>query len=315
MNRSEYIAALTGALRGKLAAGEIEDIVRDYNEFFEDGVMQGKTEEQVVVELGDPLEVAQQILSEEKFEPGREKAPEGESSFKQRFTQGAEKVADGAEDFAKKANSFTRRKLEEYEERRSRRAEEKAARRSSGPRPRSAAVHRERNGGCMLFLLKALFLIIVAPVAVLFLAACLTAFCIGGAGIVAAVCGFVALAILLPAVPFIAVLCAIFGLLFVIFFCVTAMMAVVWLAKAGAVFVRDLLFGRRIDDDYFDRAFRVSESAPSPNAGWHYGPAGESAGYAAYGPEPGEDADSADGDGSDTDTGSRDEQDGGEQNV
>ncbi len=137
MNRSEYIAALTGALRGKLAAGEIEDIVRDYNEFFEDGVMQGKTEEQVAVELGDPLEVAQQILSEEKFEPGRGKAPEGESSFKQRFTQGAEKVADGAEDFAKKANSFIRRKLEEYEERRSRRAEEKAARRSSGPRPRA----------------------------------------------------------------------------------------------------------------------------------------------------------------------------------
>ena len=37
MNRSEYIAQLTAALRGKLAFDEIEDIVRDYQEFFDEG--------------------------------------------------------------------------------------------------------------------------------------------------------------------------------------------------------------------------------------------------------------------------------------
>lgn len=45
MNRSEYIAQLTAALRGKLAFDEIEDIVRDYQEFFDEGVRQGKSEE------------------------------------------------------------------------------------------------------------------------------------------------------------------------------------------------------------------------------------------------------------------------------
>ena len=269
MNREEYIAALTGALRGKLAAGEIEDIVRDYMEFFEDGVMQGKSEEQVAVELGDPLEVAEQILSEEKYVPGSGKADE-DGGFKKRFTRGAEKVADGAESFAKKANRYTRRKLDEYSEYRSRKASERDARRSSRREPADRPLNRERNGGCMMFLLKLTFLIIIAPVAVLFLAGCFTGFILGVAGIIASICGFVALAIVLPVVPFIAVLCAIFGLLFVIFFCFTAMMAVVWLAKAVAVFVRDLLFGRRIDDDYFDRTFRVSESA-GRNEGWHFG--------------------------------------------
>ena len=50
MNRSEYIAQLTAALRGKLAFDEIEDIVRDYQEFFDEGVRQGKSEEQVIQE-------------------------------------------------------------------------------------------------------------------------------------------------------------------------------------------------------------------------------------------------------------------------
>lgn len=75
MNRSEYIAQLTAALRGKLAFDEIEDIVRDYQEFFDEGVRQGKSEEQVAAELGNPRDVAQQILSEERETPLRAQPP------------------------------------------------------------------------------------------------------------------------------------------------------------------------------------------------------------------------------------------------
>ena len=42
MNRSEYIAQLTAALRGKLAFDEIEDIVRDYQGFFDEGSPAGQ---------------------------------------------------------------------------------------------------------------------------------------------------------------------------------------------------------------------------------------------------------------------------------
>lgn len=69
MNRSEYIAQLTAALRGKLAVNEIEDIVRDYQEFFDEGVRQGKSEQQVAAELGNPRDVAEQILSDERLPP------------------------------------------------------------------------------------------------------------------------------------------------------------------------------------------------------------------------------------------------------
>lgn len=127
MNRSEYIAQLTAALRGKLAFDEIEDIVRDYQEFFDEGVRQGKSEEQVAAELGNPRDVAQQILSEERETPSSGTAS-SEGGFRDSFTRGAEKVADSADQFAKKANAFTRRKMEEHEQRKARRQEERASR-------------------------------------------------------------------------------------------------------------------------------------------------------------------------------------------
>ena len=261
MNRSEYIAQLTAALRGKLAFDEIEDIVRDYQEFFDEGVRQGKSEEQVASELGNPRDVAQQILSEERETPSAGTAS-GDGSFRDSFARGAGKVADSADQFAKKANAFTRRKMEEHEQRRARRQEERASRAAW----RDNGSYSGRSG-CLGTLIKLLAAVIAAPFALLFLFCCLTGVVLGVIGIVAAICGFVALGMVLPLIPFAAVACAVAGLIFVIFFCITAVIAVFWLLKAVLVFIRDLLFGRRIDDDYFDRAFWVSED---PHAGWHF---------------------------------------------
>ena len=246
MNRSEYIAQLTAALRGKLAFDEIEDIVRDYQEFFDEGVRQGKSEEQVAAELGNPRDVAQQILSEERETPSSGTAS-GEGGFRDSFTRGAEKVADSADQFAKKANAFTRRKMEEHEQRKARRQEERASRAVWEDSSRYS-----RRSGCLGALLKLAAAVIAAPFALAFLICCLVV---------------VVLGMVLPLIPFTAIACAVAGLIFVIFFCITAVIAVFWLLKAVLVFIRDLLFGRRIDDDYFDRAFRVSED---PNAGWHF---------------------------------------------
>ena len=261
MNRSEYIAQLTAALRGKLAFDEIEDIVRDYQEFFDEGVRQGKSEEQVAAELGNPRDVAQQILSEERETPSSGTAS-SEGGFRDSFTRGAEKVADSADQFAKKANAFTRRKMEEHEQRKARRQEERASRAVLEDSSRYS-----RRSGCLGALLKLAAAVIAAPFALAFLICCLVGVILGVAGVVAAICGFVVLGMVLPLIPFTAIACAVAGLIFVIFFCITAVIAVFWLLKAVLVFIRDLLFGRRIDDDYFDRAFRVSED---PNAGWHF---------------------------------------------
>ena len=264
MNRSEYIAALTAALRGKLASAEIEEIVRDYREFFDDGVAQGKSEEQVAQELGDPREVAEQILSEERDEPKGRTGGDG-SSFKDSFVRGAGKVADGADSFARKANDFTRRKMEEHQRRRARRQEERQY--------RAAEPAGSGLGGCLAALLKLALITLVVPVAAVFLAGCFAAVIFAFVGVVLGLTGFVVLGVLLPIVPLAAVFCAIFGLIFVVFFCITALMAALWLAKAIAVFARDLILGRRerYADDYYDREFRVSEDIDREHSGWHFG--------------------------------------------
>lgn len=261
MNRSEYIAQLTAALRGKLAVNEIEDIVRDYQEFFDEGVRQGKSEQQVAAELGNPRDVAEQILSDERAAPDSG-AASGDGSFRESFARGAGKVADSADQFAKKANAFTRRKMDEHEQRKARRQEERADR-AVRERPASGS----GRSGCLGALLKLLAVLIAAPFALAFLICCLTGVIMGLVGIIVSICGFVALGVILPLIPLPAVICAVAGLIFVIFFCFTAVIAVFWVIKAALVFVRDLFFGRRIDDEYFDRTFRVRED---PNAGWHF---------------------------------------------
>ena len=173
MNRSEYIAQLTAALRGKLAFDEIEDIVRDYQEFFDEGVRQGKSEEQVAAELGNPRDVAQQILSEERETPSSGTAS-SEGGFRDSFTRGAEKVADSADQFAKKANAFTRRKMEEHEQRKARRQEERASRAVWEDSSRYS-----RRSGCLGALLKLAAAVIAAPFALAFLICCLVGVILG----------------------------------------------------------------------------------------------------------------------------------------
>ena len=106
------------------------------------------------------------------------------------------KVADSADQFAKKANAFTRRKMEEHEQRKARRQEERASRAvwEDGSR-------YSRRSGCLGALLKLAAAVIAAPFALAFLICCLVGVILGVAGIVAAICGFVVLGMVLPLIP------------------------------------------------------------------------------------------------------------------
>ncbi|WRS27059.1 DUF1700 domain-containing protein [Oscillospiraceae bacterium MB08-C2-2] len=64
MNKLEYLNALERELQGKLPVNEIDDILRDYAEYFNDGTSQGIPEEQTAYRLGTPAEVARQIVAE-----------------------------------------------------------------------------------------------------------------------------------------------------------------------------------------------------------------------------------------------------------
>ena len=57
MTRQEYLSAIRKEL-SSLSESEVNDIVRDFDEHFEVGLSQGKTEHEISAELGDPVQVA-----------------------------------------------------------------------------------------------------------------------------------------------------------------------------------------------------------------------------------------------------------------
>ena len=79
MNKQEYLERLQECLKHKLPREEIEDIMRDYAEYFEEGRRQSQQDSQIAAKLGDPELVAQQLIeesqeqAEEKVHVGAEK--------------------------------------------------------------------------------------------------------------------------------------------------------------------------------------------------------------------------------------------------
>lgn len=69
MTRREYLDAIRGSLKG-MSSTELSDIIRDFEEHFEIGLSQGKSEHEVSAELGDPVAVAQTYLDPELADIG-----------------------------------------------------------------------------------------------------------------------------------------------------------------------------------------------------------------------------------------------------
>jgi len=62
MNSIEYIKRLEKGLR-KLKPIEREEYLQDYREHFQEGLRQGKTEDQISRDLGNPDKIAKLILA------------------------------------------------------------------------------------------------------------------------------------------------------------------------------------------------------------------------------------------------------------
>ncbi len=72
MNRSEFIAAMEAQLI-RLPKADRDDILNDYESHFANGIAEGKTEEEVSAQLGDPMELAAVYL--ENLPEGAKGAP------------------------------------------------------------------------------------------------------------------------------------------------------------------------------------------------------------------------------------------------
>ena len=64
MNKLEYLRTLESTLQTRLSQNEVNEIMRDYAEYFAEGARQGKTDEEIAANLGDPIEVARQVIAE-----------------------------------------------------------------------------------------------------------------------------------------------------------------------------------------------------------------------------------------------------------
>lgn len=97
MSRYEYLKTLESYLRLSLSRNEINDILRDYGEYFNEGENQGKSEWEIIAKLGDPKEVAQQIISESHKEDENEPI----TLFFTRITEALKCVAEAISNFVR----------------------------------------------------------------------------------------------------------------------------------------------------------------------------------------------------------------------
>lgn len=95
MNKSEFINRLEKALGGK-SWEEKKEIIYDYEEYFQNATSEGKTEIQIVEELGNPEEIALNYLNSQ---PNSEKESD-ENSNKSQFSKIINKFVNSALKFA-----------------------------------------------------------------------------------------------------------------------------------------------------------------------------------------------------------------------
>ena len=66
MDKNEFIEKLQRTLAGGLGSSQVAENVRFYREYIETEIRKGKTEEQVLAELGDPRLLAKRIIEANK---------------------------------------------------------------------------------------------------------------------------------------------------------------------------------------------------------------------------------------------------------
>lgn len=93
MSKQEFLNGLRAALTGRVGAGEVNENVNYYEEYINAQLRQGKREEDVLKELGDPRLIARTIIEAGKHEEGignvsREYTAQGEQQEYQSYGSG-----------------------------------------------------------------------------------------------------------------------------------------------------------------------------------------------------------------------------------
>lgn len=110
MNRKDFLEILRDYLKGTFNEMEINDILRDYEEFFLNGELEGKSDEEIIKTLGSPKLIARELIDEMKG-PGNVGA-NNNGEFKEKLNNGARKVWVGVKSTSKKAGEKSKEFLD-----------------------------------------------------------------------------------------------------------------------------------------------------------------------------------------------------------
>ena len=64
MKKEDFLDILRDYLKKDFSEDEITDILRDYEEYFVDGIIEGKSEIEIIESLGSPKEIASELLAQ-----------------------------------------------------------------------------------------------------------------------------------------------------------------------------------------------------------------------------------------------------------
>lgn len=82
MNRSEFIKELREALKNSVSEADVQDNVRYYAGYIDDEVKKGRSEKEVLEELGDPWLIAKTIATTPGNQTGSQEYEDVEDSFR-----------------------------------------------------------------------------------------------------------------------------------------------------------------------------------------------------------------------------------------
>ena len=64
MRKEDFLEILKDYLKKDFSEDEIIDILRDYEEYFVNGAIEGKSEMEIISSLGSPKEIANELLAQ-----------------------------------------------------------------------------------------------------------------------------------------------------------------------------------------------------------------------------------------------------------
>lgn len=110
MSKNDFLDILRDYLKGFFSELEINDILRDYEEFFLNGELQGKSDEEIIKSLGSPKSIANELIEEMKGQ--RKTTVNTNNEFKDKLSKRAKSLWENIKRQGKKIGNKTKEFLD-----------------------------------------------------------------------------------------------------------------------------------------------------------------------------------------------------------